>query len=125
MPDRWSATAYTCLMVALFVAEPSNVELTVQDHVRVDRVTDAGAERYGDLVSPGTTSLHLAVGTYVFRTTQDAQVRLSDTTAVRVVTVNPANKDGPWPDPSAALIRLPSEAGDTPPERVPTLAVRT
>jgi hypothetical protein len=42
MPDRWSATAYASLMVALYVAEPSQVELTVHDHVRIERVTDTG-----------------------------------------------------------------------------------
>ena len=29
MPGRWTAAAYTCLMVVLFAAEPAVVSLTV------------------------------------------------------------------------------------------------
>src|SRR5437588_12982622 len=52
---RWTAAAYTCLMVALVVAEPAIVSLTVHDHVQLDRLTGTSAERYGDLMPPGTT----------------------------------------------------------------------
>jgi len=55
MSGRWTAAAYTCLMVALTVAEPAVVSLTVHDHVQLDRVTGTSAERYGSLVPPGTT----------------------------------------------------------------------
>jgi hypothetical protein len=72
MPGRWTAAAYTCLMVALYVAEPTVVHLTVHDHVQLDRLTGTSAERYGDLAPPGTTPVSLAAGTYVFRTTGDA-----------------------------------------------------
>src|SRR3954471_18439843 len=68
MPGRWTNAAYTCLMVALYVAEPSHVQLTVQDRVRIDRVTASGVEQHGELMQPGTTSVHLAEGTYYFRT---------------------------------------------------------
>jgi hypothetical protein len=37
-------------MVALTVAEPAVVSLTVHDHVQLDRLTRTDAERYGDLV---------------------------------------------------------------------------
>ena len=37
--------AYTCLMVALYVTEPAIVNLTVHDHVQLDRVTRTSAER--------------------------------------------------------------------------------
>ena len=77
MPGRWTAAAYTSLMVALYVAEPAIVSLTVHDHVQLDRLTGTSAERYGDLLPPGTTPVHLAAGTYVFRTTSDAQVQLA------------------------------------------------
>jgi hypothetical protein len=63
MPGRWTAAAYTCLMVALYVAEPAVVSLTVHDHVQLDRVTGTSAERYGNLLPPGTTPVHLAAGT--------------------------------------------------------------
>jgi hypothetical protein len=39
LSGRWRAAAYTCLMVALFVAEPAAVSLTVHGHVQLDRVT--------------------------------------------------------------------------------------
>ena len=110
-----SATAYTCLTVALFVTEPSHVHLTVQDHVRVDRVTDATVERHGELLQPGTTSVYLPEGSYVFRTTQDAQLRLDDHAAVRVA-VGLNDKD-PWPELGIAT------KGDSAPDRVPTLTV--
>jgi len=84
MPGGWTAAAYTCLMVALYVAEPAVVSLTVHDHVQLDRVTGTSAERHGDLVPPGTTPVRLAAGTYVFRTTGDAQVQLDKGTAVEV-----------------------------------------
>ena len=41
MPGRWTAAAYTCLMVALYVAEPAIVNLTVHDHVQLDEGTSA------------------------------------------------------------------------------------
>ena len=116
MLNPLSATAYTCLTVALFVTEPSHIHLTVQDHVRVDRVTDATVERHGDLLQPGTTSVYLPEGSYVFRTTQDAQLRLDDHAAVRVA-VGPNDKD-PWPDPDGLAAK-----GDSGPDRVPTLTV--
>ena len=121
MNTALSATAYTCLTVALFVTEPSNVHLTVHDHVRIDRVTDLSVERHGELVPPGTTALQLPMGTYLFRTGSDAQVRLDDSAAVRVVVV-PNNKDNdPTLPPTGA--RLPAAKGDTPPDRVPALTV--
>lgn len=122
MLSSLSATAYTCLTVAMFVTEPSHIHLTVQDHVRVDRITDVGVEQHGNLVPPGTTSVYLAEGTYLFRTGRDAQVRLDDGSAVRVVAM--ANdKDGDFPDPSMATGALPDSRGDTAPYFVPTLTV--
>jgi hypothetical protein len=123
MPSGWTAAAYTCLMVALYVAEPAVVSLIVHDHVQLDRITGTSAERYGDLVPPGTTPVHLAAGTYVFRTTADAQVQLNESAAVSVTAVQaPANK-GDWPDLAAAHVPLPAAKGDSLPDHVPTLTV--
>lgn len=118
MSSSVTATTYACLMVAMYVAEPSQVALTVQDHVRVDRVSEAGAERYGELLRPGTSTVELAEGSYLFRTTRDAQVALADGAAVRVVVVTSNDKDIP-PDPYATV----AAKGDTPPDHVPTLTV--
>jgi hypothetical protein len=87
VPGRWTAAAYICLMVALYVAEPAIVNLTVHDHVQLDRVTGTSAERYGDLVLPGTTPVHLAAGPYVSRSIADAQVQLGEGAAVSVTAV--------------------------------------
>ena len=122
MPGRWTAAAYTSLMVALYVAEPAVVSLTVHDHVQLDRVTGASAERYGDLVPPGTTPIRLAAGTYVFRTTGDAQVLLSEGAPVHVRAVAQSNGKDPPPDPPKAQA-LPAARGDSPPDHVPTLTV--
>jgi hypothetical protein len=122
MPGPWTAAAYTSLMVALYVAEPAVVSLTVHDHVRLDRVTGTSAEHYGSLLSPGTTGVHLAAGTYVFRTTGDAQVQLSNGAPVHVLAATQASgKDG-WPDPPVAQ-DLPDSKGDSLPDHVPTLTV--
>jgi hypothetical protein len=111
-------------MVALYVAEPAIINLTVHDHVQLDRLTGTSAERHGDLLRPGTTPVHLAAGTYVFRTTADAQVQLDKGTAVEVTAVPLSDDKDKWPDPPpAATTRLPAARGDGPPDYVPTLTV--
>jgi hypothetical protein len=122
VPGRWTAAAYTSLMVALFVAEPAVVSLTVHDHVQLDRVTGTSAERHGDFLPPGTTPVRLAAGTYVLRTTCDVQVQLCDDTPVRVLAVTQPNGKGGWPDPPMAHA-LPTKKGDSLPDYVPTLTV--
>ena len=123
VPGRWTAAAYTCLMVALYVAEPAIVSLTVHDHVQLDRLTGTSAERHGALLPPGTTPVRLAAGTYVFRTTSDAQVQLDKGAAVEVTVVPLSDKDK-WPDPPPAVATpLPAVRGDSPPDHVPTLTV--
>ena len=110
-------------MVALYVAEPAIVSLTVHDHVQLDRVTGTSAERYGSLIQPGTSPVSLAAGTYVFRTTADAQVQLNKGAPVEVTAVPLSDKDK-WPDPPpAATDPLPAVRGDGPPDHVPTLTV--
>jgi hypothetical protein len=122
VPGRWTAAAYTSLIVALFVAEPAIVSLTVHDHVQLDRLAGTSAERYGGLLPPGTTPVHLAAGTYVFRTTSDAQVQLAEGTPVHVLAVTQPNSKDIWPDPPKAQA-LPAAKGDSPPDYVPTLTV--
>jgi hypothetical protein len=122
MPGRWTAAAYTSLMVALYVAEPAIVNLTVHDHVQLDRVTGTSAEPYGSLVPPGTTPVHLAAGTYVFRTTADAQVQLGEGAQVHVLAATQVNgKDDP-PEHMMAQA-LPAAMGDSLPDHMPTLTV--
>jgi len=128
MKHHAAASSYAFLTVALFVAAGSaTVELTVQDHVRVDRVTAAGPQRVGGLVRPGTTALRLAEGTYMFRTGRDAQVKVVDGAAVEAVAVPSAGTKTAWPPPPAAdaarVGLIPADAGDTPPDRVPELTV--
>ena len=123
VPGHWTAAAYTCLMVALYVAEPAVVSLTVHDHVQLDRVAGTSAERYGDLVPPGTTPVHLAAGTYVFRTAADAQVQLDKGAPVEVTAVPLSDKDK-WPDPPPVVATpLPAARGGGPPDYVPVLTV--
>jgi hypothetical protein len=122
VPGHWTAAAYTCLMVALYVAEPAVVSLTVHDHVQLDRLTGTSAERHDDLLPPGTTSVRLAAGTYVFRTTADAQVQLGEGAKVHVLAATQVNgKDDP-PEHMMAQA-LPTAMGDSPPDHVPTLTV--
>jgi hypothetical protein len=90
--------------------------------VQLDRVTGTSAERYGDLIPPGTTPVRLTAGTYLFRTTGDAQVQLSQDTPVRVLAVTDPNTKDPWPDPPAAQA-LPASKGDSPPDHVPALTI--
>jgi hypothetical protein len=118
MPDRWAAAAgYSCLMVALYVAAPAIVTLTVHDHVQLDRVTGTSAERHGGLLPPGTTQVSLAAGMYLFRTTGDAQVQLTDGSAVTVTAVAQSTDKGDWPD------ALADGKGDSLPDHVPALTV--
>src|SRR5215469_943194 len=113
---RWVAAAgYSSLMVALYVAEPAIVHLTVHDHVQIDRVTGTSAERHGGLLPPGTTAVRFAPGTYVFRTTSGAQVQLGQDARVHVVAVARAyDKDGGPIDQTA--LALPAAMGDSPPD---------
>jgi hypothetical protein len=75
----------------LYVYELSQVELSTHETVHLDRLTFAQAggwtaERHGDPIQPGTTTLLLEPGVYRFRTTTDAQVRLAHDSSVMVLT---------------------------------------
>lgn len=68
------------LQVALHARESSIVELTVGDRVQLDQVVRSPhgtvAERHGRLLDPGTTTLALAEGHYLFRTLSDASLKV-------------------------------------------------
>jgi hypothetical protein len=66
----------------------------------------------------------LAAGTYLFRTTGDAQVQLSHDAAVTVTGVHSLSDKDKWPDPlPAGATPLPAVRGDGPPDHVPVLTV--
>ncbi|HEX3188649.1 MAG TPA: hypothetical protein VHS30_02510, partial [Streptosporangiaceae bacterium] len=87
---------------------------------------DGGADRRrtGRLPPPGTTPVRLAAGTYVFRTTADAQVQMDKGAAVEVTAVPLFDDKDKWPDPPPAVATpLPAARGGGPPDYVPTLIV--
>jgi hypothetical protein len=97
-PEERAVSEMRSTLYALYVYEPSYVELSTHETVRLDRLTfayDDGwtAERHGDLVQPGTTTLLLAPGVYRFRATADAQVRLAHDSSVLVLTPPTTNNE--------------------------------
>ena len=88
------------LQVTLHVTEPSVVELTVKDKVQLDRLKPSRhghvAERCGDLLNPGVTTLRLDQGHYFFKTLSEAHLKVVYGGVETGVTTN--DKD-PWPDP--------------------------
>lgn len=76
--DRVADTARTatsvgaCLAVALYAYAASEVQVTAQETLAVDRLAYTAAdgfvaERHGELLPPGTTALRLDEGVYHFR----------------------------------------------------------
>lgn len=111
------------LLVTLDATQPSTLELTLREHVQLDRVitTPHGriAERHGALLAPGTTRVALAPGHFAFRTLSDAQLRVVEGgVSARIGT---HIKDAPPEPPSAA--GDPSIKGDAPDGQVPTLTL--
>ena len=97
-------TVFTCLLVALYVYEPSQIELSAPETVRLDRLAFSDvrgwtAEQHGDLLRPGSTALQLDAGVYHFRTIKNARLRLGQASTVQVVSPSFANGKDPWPDP--------------------------
>lgn len=86
--------------VNLDVREPSVVELTVGDRVQLDRLTPARcgyvAERHGGLLAPGTNTVALQPGLYLFRTLSDTNLRV--VTGGVATAIAHSDKDK-WPDP--------------------------
>jgi hypothetical protein len=129
------------LRVTMYVSEPSDIELRTQETVRIDRMTvnDAGeydAERHGDLVRPGVTTLQLDVGVYHFRTMSDAALRVVRGGVTALASPN-RGKDPPVPPPPRPIANPPagsgadaraaleafSVAGDDPPGETPALTI--
>lgn len=123
------------LRVTVDVEQPSTIELTVDETIRLDRVrnTERGiaAEQHGALIGPGTSTLALDPGQFVFKTMSDAQLRVIQGGA-RIETQ--AQDDIKWPDsggdePSGdqpALTvspKIPMSLGDEPTGDQPTLTV--
>ena len=102
-------------MVALYVYEPSNVELSAPETVRLDRLAYSHpggwtTEQHGDLLRPGSTALRLTPGVYHFRTVNDAQLTLAHGSSVHVVTTQSNDKDD-WPRPTTSLLAPVGTAG--------------
>jgi hypothetical protein len=81
---------YTSLNVYLEVAEPTTMKLTAQEKVRIDRMAyseedGVTADRYGDLLPAGTSTVHLDQGKYSFRTEGEARLHVTESKAMTVV----------------------------------------
>jgi hypothetical protein len=79
------------LAVILSVAAPTTVMLTAHETVRIDRLAHSAAggvtaDRHGDLLRPGTNTIHLDRGTYHFRTAGNAQLHVTDPDSMTVTT---------------------------------------
>ena len=88
------------LRVSLHARESSVVELTVGDRVQFDRLIPAQrgyvAERHGGLLDPGTNTVELQPGLYLFRTLSDTNLRV--VTGGVAAAIAHSDKDK-WPDP--------------------------
>src|ERR1700749_794198 len=117
------AHVLSSLAVVLYVTAPATIILTAHETVRIDRVAqsasgDATAERYGDLLPPGTNTIHLDRGTYHFRTRGAARLHVIDPDSGTVGTAR-SGKCLPGPGTGAAFqIR-----GGGAPDHVPALTV--
>ena len=113
------------LQVCLHAREPSVVELTVGERVQFDRVHPSQhgyvAERHGNLLEPGATTLTLAQGHYFFKTLADVNLKVVrggvDTSA------RATNKTSIPPLPDKSNEPIPDAKGDEPTGELPTLTV--
>jgi hypothetical protein len=130
MPQYPRAHVLSSLAVVLDVIAPATIIPTAHEIVRIDRVAQAAdgsvtAERHGDLLRPGTNTVHLDRGTYHFRTRGAARLHVIDPDSVTVSTVKsvkcipqpPLLRPGPGTD-AAFDIR-----GSGIPDHVPALTV--
>jgi hypothetical protein len=96
------AHVLSSLAVALRVTAPATIILTAHEIVRIDRVAQsaagATAERYGDLLRPGTNTIHLDPGTYHFRTRGGARLHVIDPDSVTANTARSVTCLPPPPD---------------------------
>ena len=116
------------LQVALHVKQPSVVELTVGDRVQLDRLTPSPhghvAERCGDLLSPGVTTVALEQGFYLFKTLSEARLKIVQG-GVETIVIESDPKD-PWPIPPVVSGEGSPRAagrGDEPAGKAPGLTV--
>lgn len=111
------------LQVTLAVGEASVVELTVAERVQLDRLIPSRnghlAERSGDLLGPGSTTIALARGFYSFRTLSDASLRV--VSGGVAIAATKAAKDPPAPPPVLDL-PAPVDRGDQTGD-IPALAI--
>jgi hypothetical protein len=97
------AHVLSSLAVALRVTAPATIILAAHEIVRIDRVArsavgDTTAERYGDLLPPGTNTIHLDPGTYHFRTRGAARLHVIDPDNVTMNTARSVTCLPPPPD---------------------------
>jgi hypothetical protein len=97
------------LHVSLRVKRSSLVELTVGDRVQLDRLVPSPdgflAERHGDLLTPGVTTLALAQGHYFFKTLSPAHLKVVHGGVETSAAEDPKH---PWP---ISLPRQPAPTG--------------
>jgi len=131
MRRNTQAHVLSSLAVMLYVAAPTTIMLTAHETVRMDRLAysaagDVTASRHGDLLRPGTNTIHLDRGTYHFRTAGDAQVHVTDPDSLTMATsqsakcIDPPPVMRPGPDP---VIPLDGMRGGGIPDHIPALTV--
>jgi hypothetical protein len=102
-PGGWTSTTHRASAVALYVYEPTDVDVTASEVLRLSRLDYTAADgyflqRHGDLLRPGMTRLRLDVGVYHFKSLRDVQVRIHRADAVTVLT---SRASSPGPDPGS------------------------
>jgi hypothetical protein len=119
------------LAVILNVAAPTTITLTAHETVRIDRLAHSAtdgltASRHGDLLRPGTNTIHLDRGTYHFRTAGDAQLHVTDSDKVTMTTsrsnkvIDPQTITQPGPD---TVTPFDGKRGGGIPDHIPSLTV--
>ena len=124
------AHVLSSLAVVLYVTAPATIILTAHETVRIDRVAqsaggDATAERHGDLLPPGTNTIHLDRGTYHFRTRGAARLHVIDPDSVTVNTARSVKCLPPLPGmrPGSGIDAAFEIRGAGLPDHVPALTV--
>jgi hypothetical protein len=72
----WTSTTHRTPAVALYVYDPTDIDVTATEILRLSRLAYTPAagyflQRHGDLLHPGTTTLRLDVGVYHFKSLRD------------------------------------------------------
>jgi hypothetical protein len=88
-----STTRHRTSAVALYVNEPTDIDVTATEILRLSRLARTPADgfflqHHGDLLQPGTTRLRLEIGVYHFKSLRDVQLHIHRPDAVQVVTRN-------------------------------------